>query len=303
MVVWLHPHTNNPAVQPQSAYPFGPPYPYGLIGVRIDDQTTAAAQRFLDIPAFHLLSQHFLAYQLLAARRQAVIVVPVAPSSHFELFTAPGTLMRMLREIYCWLPFELPRGGEAKVYPPPRIVGRVGVSAFSASVPFMARLMTVRSPDGHYAKEPWGGPKDVSDFYDAWREQWAIDGVADGFKRYLDQAAGWVQGGSDRRLRVYKSDFTGGRWLPTAAGRGPGASLVKGATPLTRSSGKLWAQWAADSRDRWHAVSFSNDYVLGPPAASGASPRPQLLPTGPHELMPRICFGHAAGTSGLASAR
>ena len=98
------PHTNNPLANPQVRYPFGPPYPYGLIVTRGRSNAPIAAQRFLDIPVAHIGTQHFLAYALLAARRDAVVVVPVAPSSHFEPFESPGTLMRLLRELCLWIP-------------------------------------------------------------------------------------------------------------------------------------------------------------------------------------------------------
>ena len=271
-VVWLHPHTNNPLRMPQVKYPFGRPYPYGILAVKADNGQAIATQRFLDIPVYHLLSQHFLAYQLLAARRAAVLVVPVAPSSHFEPFEAPSTLMRLLKELCLWIPRDDDRGQPA-VHPRRPAVGRVVMSGFSASVPRLTTLMNTRVPDSHYAADVWGTRADASAFDGVWKEQWAIDGVAAGFDNYLNQAASWVRTGPDRRIRIYKSDFTGGRWNPLAARRGPWGALVRGAKPEIRQSGKLFGLWCADPQERWHAASFSNDFVLGPASGPAAGAR------------------------------
>ncbi|MEV0384985.1 hypothetical protein [Nonomuraea sp. NPDC050643] len=303
-VVWLHPATNDRLNLPQVDYPFRAPYPYGIIVGRSLSGGVIATQRFLDIPIFHLLRQHFLAYQLAAARRDAVIVIPVAPSSHFAPFEAPATLMRLLRELCLWIPRDVPRGAEAAVHPPAPVVGRVAVSAFSVSVPRLHTLMRAALPDSRYAAPHWWGPgqDDAAAFDRVWKEQWAIDGVAGGFPAYADAAAVWLQQYADRRLRIYKSEFTGG-WDPLARRPGAWASLTKGATSVRRESGRVWALSAGDSQGRWQAVSLADAFVLGPESGPGAALEPRLLPSGAHELMPRICFGHAAVTSGLTAAR
>ncbi|WP_049564395.1 hypothetical protein [Nonomuraea sp. SBT364] len=307
-VVWLHPHTNNRLAMPQAPYPFRPPYPYGLLAARGRALDVVATQRFLDIPVFHLLSQHFLAYQLAAAQRDAIIVIPIVPSSQFELFEAPASLMRLLRELCLWMPRDFPRGAEATVHAPAPVVRRVVVSGFSASVPRLHTLMNAGIPDAHYAApEWWASPRergldDAADFRRVWKEQWAVDGISGGFQAYADAAATWVQQQSDRRIRIYKSEHTGG-WDPLGHRSGAWAALVRGAKPVRRESGKVWAMWAGDPQGPWLAASFANAFVLGPGSGPEAAIEPQLLPTGAHELMPRICFGHAAATSGLATGR
>lgn len=307
-VVWLHPHTNNPIVMPQVQYPFRQPYPYGLIAVKGPTGTAVASQRFLDIPIFHLLSQHFLAYQLAAARRDAVIVIPVAPSSHFEVFENPSTLMRLLRELCLWIPRDFPRGADAAVHAPPPAVRRVAVSGFSASVPRLHTLMLPRTPEPHYDSPTWwttsrdGASDDARDFAHVWKEQWAIDGVAGGFPAYTDAAAAWLQQASDRHLRIYKTRFTGG-WDFLARRPGAWSTLARRATPVVRGEGAVRAAVASGLDGRWTAASLEDAFVLGPPAGTTPAVEPALLPAGAHELMPRIFFGHAAGMSGLTVAR
>ncbi|MET9520335.1 hypothetical protein [Streptomyces sp. NPDC002994] len=305
-VVWLHPHTNNRLVIPQVGYPFRQPYPYGIVAAKNVQGNADAAQRFIDIPVFHLLSQHFLAYQLAAARRAAVIVIPVAPSSHFEPFESPATLMRLLRELCLWIPRDFPRGAEAAVHRPQPAVGRVVVSAFSSSVPRLHTLMNGLRPDSRYDAPFWWttrqqGLDDVADFRRVWKEQWAVDGIASGFLPYVDAAASWVQQTDDRRLRIYKSRFTGG-WDPAAPRPGAWGTLVKGATVVRRGSGDVSAVKVTDARGWLQAVSFTDSFLLGPERGPEAAFEPPLLPNSAHEMMPRICFGHAAVTSGLASA-
>ncbi|MEO3873385.1 hypothetical protein ABGB18_31630 [Nonomuraea sp. B12E4] len=311
-VVWLHPNTNNPLTAPQVPFPYRQPYPYGLIAVKDPLGAAIASQRFLDIPVFHLLSQHFLAYQLAAAHREAVIVIPVIPSlggagDHLAFVESPATLMRLLRELCLWIPRDLPRGSDAAVHPPAPVVRRLAISAFSVAVPRLHTLMRAGLPDMRYEAPAWwassreGGLDDAGDFNRVWKEQWAIDGVAQGFHAYVDAAASWVQHQAGRRIRIYKSEFTGG-WDPLASRPGAWAALVKGTKPERRESGKARAVFARDPQDRWQAASFSEEFVLGPESGPAAALEPRLLPAGAHELMPRVCFGHAAATSGLASA-
>ncbi|WP_109530028.1 hypothetical protein [Nocardia aurea] len=70
---------------------------------------------------------------------------------------------------------------------------------------------------------------------------------------------------------------------------------------MRREDGKLWAVRASDTQNRWQAASFADSFVLGPVSGPEAALEPKLLPNSAHQLMPRICFGHAATTSGLAA--
>lgn len=317
-VVWLHPEvTHNELRFPQVEFPFRDPYPYGLVA-RLVDNVALPFQPFMDVPITHLLDQHFLAYSLAAARKAAVLVVPVAPggldpdrgepSSHFEPFTAPESLMRVLRELCLWIPQDFPRGTEAAVHGPAPEVGRVVVSAFSSSGPELGNLM--RGGNLSHSRFPaplwWsssstGGLDDEADFRSAWKEQWSIDHRGKEFLEYTEAAASWVRDRADRRLRIYKSTFTGGWHLPAPRRKGAWAQLVKDLRLRfgTHTSGGLRATSLRDTGLRVHAVSVPSEFVLGPKTGPEAGLEPQLRPTGAHEMMPRVFFGHAVASSGL----
>ncbi|MEU9087221.1 hypothetical protein [Streptomyces sp. NPDC048357] len=306
-VVWLHPAvTNNELRFPQVQFPYRDPYPYGLVATLVDGNPRVD-QQFVDIPIAHLLDQHLLAYQLAAARKAAVLVLPVAPSNHFEAFTRPALLMRLLRELCLWIPQDFPRGAEAVVHRPPPEVGRIAVSAFSSSVPELRPLMEGRVLELDYPAPFWyssrndQGLDDATDFRRAWKEQWAIDSLGRGFQEYTDAAASWVQDDDDRRLRIYKSAYTGGWNLPTPQRGGAWADMVKKLrlTLETHTSGTVKAVSLRDTRSRIHAVSVPNEFMLGPESGREAALKPELRADGAHEMMPRVFFGHAVASSKL----
>ncbi|WP_171165502.1 hypothetical protein [Streptomyces sp. I05A-00742] len=314
-VVWLHPSvTNNKRHYPQVHPPFRPPYPYGILAT-MGNGSAIATQRFIEIPITQVLEGRFLAYQLAAAHRSAVIVVPVAPSNHFEPFVAPATLMRLLKELCLWIPRDVPRGAEAAVHRPSPAVGRIVVSAFSSSVKQLHDLtkaggLTGSLPDSLFDAPHWWAPprpdgsaNDVVEFDRAWKEQWAIDGFTPQFLDYADAAASWVQLG-DRRLRIYKSRFTGGWNLPTPRRVGAWADLVKRLRlqPQVHRSGGLRAVSMSDKGSVVHAVSIPDEFVLGPETGPDAALKPTLKPDSAHEMMSLVFFGHAAVTSGLTIA-
>src|SRR4051812_37732906 len=99
---------------------------------------------------------------MVAAKRACAIVVPIAPSGHFELWQSSTTLMRMLKEICRWLPRD-DDGRHAKLHPAPPTVGRVGVSGFSAAGVHLAALLDRQGADIHYQDKEWGIQRDAAD--------------------------------------------------------------------------------------------------------------------------------------------
>ena len=300
-VVWLHPNTR-PDSFPEDHYPFRGDYPYALWAYT-EGTTYQAVQRYVNLPLHHLYSQQFLAYQMAAAAKAAVIVIPVIPTSNYTLFESGATLMRLLKELCLWIP-RLDQG-LPQIFPPPPRVRRVVISGFSAAVPHIGTLLRqIRTtPDPHYQTAVWLSP--AAEFDSAWQEIWAIDGYFERdlakFSTFVQQAIGWMNLSSGRRLCIYKNDFSdAARWDPRAE---PALQrLLRGVTPVERGQPKdpIWAISIADPSGRWHVASFSVHYVLG---TAGATDVPQLnhkLLREAHQMMPRIMFGHAAVTSKLA---
>jgi hypothetical protein len=292
-LLWLTPNTNLPTY-PHDDPPYTNTYPY-----QADAQgkpgAYKAGQPYCDLPLNHLYWQHFLAYQMNAAGRVPVIVVPVAPSARFDAFLSRPTLMRFLKELCLWIP----RAGASrlpKVYPPGPRVRRIGVSGFSAAGPKMATLIDGYTPFPDYRDAVWSSS--ASELDAAWGELWVMDGFFGGLaevSRFVDRCAGWVLHGT-RRLRFYKVDQTDGHWDPRNE-KGPFGSLVKGGRVVEKGKGALWALSMADSGGRWHVASFGNGYLTAP---KGSSDVPVLAPDSPHHMVPNTMFGHAAVTSDFA---
>jgi hypothetical protein len=111
-LVWFTPNTH-PPYYPQVEFPFRGDYPYVLMaqGTGSQDDPYSAVQKYAELGFVHMFTKHRLAYQVAAAQRAAAIVVPIAPSSHFELWESPTTLRRMLKEI-C---HGIPRDDDARI--------------------------------------------------------------------------------------------------------------------------------------------------------------------------------------------
>lgn len=293
LLVWFTPNTNPPN------YPASlGDYPYVLTAHGTGPYS--ARQPYVELPFAHWSTQHFLAYQLLAARRSAAIVIPVAPSSDFALWESPTTLMHMLKDICRWLPRD-DDGRVPKIHPPPATVGRVGVAGFSSAVDRLDLLLNRSGPSGRYGDRIWGSAApDHVDFDRAWRELWSIDGAFHGDlgkqARFLDKAAQWVRHQPDRRLRLYKNDFTDGRWDPRAADpRSAFGRAMRGARCVERGKDAHWAVFCAAPDRGIQALSMSKSYSV-----SGGVTGAPAWDNRPHENMPRLCTGHAFATSGFA---
>ncbi len=288
-MVWFSPNPRLPNY-PQVDYPFRGDYPYPLMAMG-GASPYQAHQTYVELPYAHLNpSQHYLAYQMLAARRACAIIIPIAPSAHFELWQSAGTLMRMLKDICRWLPRD-DDGRQPKVYPAPPIVGRVGVSGFSAAGVHLLALLNKQGVDPHYTDEIWGTQNDAAEFDRAWGELWSVDNnLGSQFRSFINRGAAWSRQG-DRHFCVYKNEFTG-PWRPEQEPDGAFSRAMKNAETSARGGGANWAISMAEKSGRIHAVSVSKTYVVSP-----AETDDPTMPNQTHENMPRLFFGHAAVTS------
>jgi hypothetical protein len=316
VLVWFTPNTT--AIRyPDVQYPFRGDYPYALVaegGISRDPitkvysspQPYVGIQRYVNLPFGHYFSAgHYLAHQMIAAGRAVAIIVPVAPSSHFELWESPGTLMRMLKELCLSIPTS-DNDRIAKLHSKPRELGRVGVAGFSSAGPRLHTLLTntfqnnARSKP--YDKDVWGTEADAKDFKKALAELWCIDGnFGAEHQDFLEKVAKWVGDSKDRKARIYKNDFTDGRWDPRNERAGEFGKWVRTATVQQRDAGTNWAVSCADAVRRMQVVSVSKSYMVNP--NSKEEPLLPNVPNATHENMPRVFFGHAAVTSGFQTLR
>jgi hypothetical protein len=305
-IVWLHPSTGDVHFYPKDTDPYRTKYPFAIWAETLPQGGGfGAPQRYVNLPIHHLFTtQHFLQYQMEAARRNAVIVIPIAPSGDFGPLLTQPPLFRLLKELCLWIP----RGdsnsrGMPGRFPPTPNVGKVAVSAFSSSGPHLNTLMA--NPRTNLSDQEWGArpsakawtgmASDDRDFEAAWSEMWSIDSFdPGGFSSFVGKAIDWYNRG-DRYLRIYKSEHTGG-WDLENPKTAKVKDFISHGRTVMRGSGNLQAVVVQDPGGRWSFAYLSDAFMSGP---SPAAPPPQLLPDSPHEMMPRLLFGHAAGLSGL----
>jgi hypothetical protein len=309
-LVWFTPNTRAPAY-PFVQYPYGGAYPYMLMaggGLTKSEQSYGpkpytAEQNYTTVSFSHYFLSHYLAYQILAAKRAVALIIPSAPSSHLELWERPATLMRMVKELCRAIPRNY-NNKTLKVHLPPPSVGRVGVSGFSSAGP---RLQTLLLHLPNYEKfniakdkDIWGSSRDAADFDQAWRELWCIDGSFENMGKhsaFLQAVVNWLQGNSDRRARIYKNDFTNARWDPRTEKGEPFASWVRSSSIVEKTAANNWALSCVAKTHRLQAISISKTYSI----SAAGNDQPPLPREGvghrTHENMRRIFFGHAALTS------
>jgi hypothetical protein len=313
VLVWFTPNTTGihyPVVQ----YPFRGDYPFALVaegGISRDPKTKiysspqpyVGIQRYVNLPFGHYFTAgHYLAHQMIAAGRAVAIIVPVAPSSHFELWEYPGTLMRMLKELCLSIP-TTDNDRIAKLHTKGRVLGRVGVAGFSSAGGRLHTLLTNTVQNNprskSYDSDVWGTAADANEFKEGLREFWCIDGnFGAQHEDFLEKVAKWVDQSKNRKARIYKNDFTDGRWDPRNEQGGAFGKWVKSAKVQQAAAGLNWAVSCSDATRDMQVVSVSKSYMV-----NLNSKEEPLLPDATHENMPRVFFGHAAVTSGFQTLR
>ena len=326
-VIWFTP-TPREDRYPIDRYPFVTTYPYevsgyvwylGALGIQdLSNPQYGVSQQYVRLPLYHLFQgQHLLAHLMTAAGRSACIVIPICPAAskfQFEAFLSQSGLMRLLRESCARI--ALLRQDKPGQHPgPPPEVGRVVLAGFSAGVPRLARVISQTSTLDPYSGPDWGS--DSKAFRDHWKEIWSFDAayldwknprtkvIVTGkqqFSEFLNSCADWVTQNDDRKLRIYKTDFSsGGRWDPRSEHDGSFQKLVRKSGTKPQTSTSPWAISIHDSNRRWQCVSLSEEYIRDPERDTGLP----LLPEGTHhgayhEVVPEVFFGHAVITSDLA---
>jgi len=309
-IVWLHPASTGDARRyPQDSYPYRSKYPFAIWAENAGSGYRAT-QRYAELSTLHLYSRHFLLYQAAAARRNAVIVVPVCPSGDFGPFISQASLFRLLKELCLWLPRGDGRGMPGRFPPPPK-VGIVVVGGFSSSVTRIMTLIDSRVGLVPYDATEWlaaqsngtrlGVEAETRTFDSIWREIWSIDGVQDGFSTFVERSLSWFSSRQDRYLRIYKSAHTGGWDLERPTSQQLKKLIAQGKT-VKKESGDVRAVVVQDPQKRWTFASVSKGFVTGPTASGPPEPTlwPNTDPNNAHEMMPRVMFGHAAGLSGIS---
>ncbi|WRZ91541.1 carboxypeptidase-like regulatory domain-containing protein [Streptomyces sp. NBC_01007] len=206
-------------------------YPYGLVNA------SAPFQKYMELAKKYLLDEFFFAYQMVAQRNRAVLVMPIANYGDLGPFASGEGLLRALREIGLFLHRQC-RTSVKGVRPPrpsnpselagpnlrsntPAIlddsfgsvpaVGSVAVSGFSTGITPVKSLMSENGWAVSLDSMLWGvpagpGAMPQSVWRKTWRELWDLDGfhpATGGWPPYLDLLQRWLTEQPDRVLRSY----------------------------------------------------------------------------------------------------
>jgi hypothetical protein len=311
VVVFYSPPTK-PGDFPVDSYPFLRSYPYAAYATA-PPQPRPAGEVFppyTHLAVRYLVSGYKILYQILAAGRNPVVVMPIQPSQNWGPLACQAGLCRLIKEV---LRFLYARqlasgraapiaklslaGGRASVFPDAGLftderipdAWMLTVSGFSAGINPVLSVCTKESFDDKlYVPELFHAPP--APLRDGWREIWDIDGVADSAESHLKTLRSWLSTTTNRRVRSYHSTPQGSRTAPRALVEAP--RIVRQSGTATQG---VYAEegTSADGRATW--VLFSKN-SLGQDPKEKDPPRtiPQLGKDDAHHTVIELAFGHAA---------
>lgn len=314
-VVFYSPHTG----------PYTATYPYGLINPEFP------FQQYFDLGKKYLLDEFYFAFQLLARRNQAVLVMPICKAGDWGSFASGEAMLRLLREVALFLHRQA-RTSSLGVRPPtagpeelagPNLrryaaiplrstdfgavpaVGKIAIAGFSTGIKPVKDLMSDKQWSAPLGSTLWGVP--AGEYADprrawtiAWRELWDLDGFhpeTGGWRAYLDLLLPWFRADDGRVLRSYHSSS---RVPPDPLTdshpvwkylRGRGIDVDRPSPPAT---GPLWARVLQN--DRWTSLRMADAYVNRGPKGE----QPPFLDA--HHTTPRIGFPHAVSLTTVGRA-
>ncbi|MFJ3393239.1 hypothetical protein [Leifsonia aquatica] len=316
VVVFYSPTTSAPSY-PADTYPFLGNYPYAFLmrdgSPKPKKQAVAAedtVQPYADLATNYLDVGYKIVYQLLAAGRNPIVVMPIQASADWGPFASPSGMGRATADVVRFLyarqlvgSKKAPAaalalsGAAATTFPPsghvvPDQAPRrytVTVSGFSAGINAVVALCASAPLDTKkYAASAFASDPAVFDA--AWTELWDIDGVDSAGWQHL--SAAFVRWRTGRRcLRSYHSQDT--------YNSSKGNVLIEAALIVrtSGSAGYVEEGISKDAKTTW--VHFSNGYIRGTPLAPGTTepdgaPRPRYGYYDAHHMVPALAFGHAA---------
>jgi hypothetical protein len=305
---------------PSDRFPWLQSYPYEAWkgGKLREDGPPALVQPYPALGYRYLFREKWLVYQLLAAKRQAVVVFPIQPFGDWGPFAQAAGLARLLAEVSHFLhrtaytsggqtsreedraPSPNFRFDRITIHQPPPRLQRVVLSGFSSGMtPIVDMLGTTfgqKMNDQRFSKNGIDSHTlfgaDVAPFLRVWKEVWDHDARND-IRITMDQKLpGWLRQDPMRMARCYQTHYTGSEgWID----RSPlvqftSSSLLKPANGLDASE--------RHKDSRCSLVYFGQGYLLHGTSASEIAPA-FWKAANDHQAVPMVTFGHAASLSGL----
>lgn len=247
-IVFYSPTT---AKKPEYKLYEGQSYPYGL-----HDKNKGPWQRYIaGLGQAYLFDGHFLVYEMLAAKKRAILVMPINNIGDWGPFSSGAGVHQLLKEIAHFVHKQRlahvnsSNGFIRATYPSIPTIGRVVISGFSSGLEPINKLLASSQ----------GATGGDSQFQKVWKEIWDLDlKLGTHIPTFEELLMKWLGMDPARRFRMYHSEYTAKRRRPssgkTLASQGTGIHK-KGATPDVEAE----ELHAADGR--WSAVYFSNLFL------------------------------------------
>ena len=213
VIVFYHPPTktgDNPMEYPADTPPFRCKYPYALNQYEPHEDGNFPlqnmGQQYVEILEHYVFNRRFLAHQLLAAKRDALLIVPIQPWGQWGLLSQVEGVSRLIAESILFehrlhplkdvkggppdsAPSRNDRGGviqkliQKLTHAPVPPLGIAVVAGYSAGIAAVKDLLTSA---GRYNRPPpprtWESEVKLpytaspTDFLNAWHETWDLDG-------------------------------------------------------------------------------------------------------------------------------
>jgi hypothetical protein len=323
VVLFYSPPTFENRGYPVDSHPFTGDYPYAVrpFDPKNPKPVKDLFQPYIDITTNYVMVGYKIIYQLIAAGRNPILIMPSQPSAQWGPLSSQPGVARLIKEVLRFfyakqlvssLAGSFGRlslsGGRSSIAPPEgRFVSEKVPTTFAATLSgFSAGINTVVSVctlnkfnEKLYPSEFFYAPP--SELMNNWREIWDIDGVdGEGWDHMVRTFRAWLRG-SRRALRAYHSSTT---YRASENGLVDVARIVRKPNKPVKG---VYAEegHSADERVTW--VHFSDPSLLG----DWDDPRHQKtipefgmaakLPKHPqgegfdaHHFVPAIAFGHAA---------
>lgn len=312
----------------------GHSYPYGLhTNIVRDKQTKKVTERTRQQPFIAQLGNKYmfdrlhLTFQLVAAQKRAIIVMPINNDGDWGPLTHKQGLHRLLLEIRHYVHKSLkphPKSPSLEVRAPPiRSIVIAGFSSGAEPIQEFFKKEKPNIPGRDYVR-------DGSGFNKLWKEIWDLDLAIKGTgKPWVGYFKTFMANRPDRRVRMYHSDYTAGmddkdepKWRPSldpeladliAASKSPLTTTI----PKNSSGGsapkspKILAEELHLVGGRWTIAYFSQEFftptVEYEDTPSGKKKEENAIPPynwgGKHDFTVNIGLGHAALMSDLAYPR
>ena len=331
--VFFSPNTGQP--YPGDSYPFAKAYPYqttpkaGLKGPKYNPPDLN--QQYVDLALGYVCTGYKMVYQMLAAGKNSIIVMPIQPASQWGPLETRTCMWRLVLEVVRFGEalgliarqgkvgqLNLMREGATVDANSSGVAGvpfahtdyRLTTSAFSAGLRAMLRLMgaakltdekgSSQKADKDYPPSHFAARDDECQA--AWKSLWDIDGgfrQLGGFEACMRPMLAWRKQGSNRSLRMYHSEDTVDSTSSVSDPVHPATSIADLAPDVVvhRKQGRVGFIDQSYSPDRsilWVLFSNSSLRKKSPPDdAIGVWPSLGIDGSDAHHMVPTVAFGHA----------